>query len=541
MNLAKQANNLSMKICCRNLSGLEDKLQTSLKEKARLEGLLEATQINAKEEIHTLTLQNNVLKQEVISIQQNSQNEISLCKSREATLERQLEQSNDELSDKLDKYNFEFKCIEQELQQVKESKEETEKELQRLHKVTELSVRELKKKYEGQCSQLRSELDSMLEERNRLMHEQEDFKEQSLIRQEKQVEYCCSIQQELEATKEALNQSKHEIEQMHMMAIELEREKGRLAGVMASQSTLRQHSVKLEETVAQREAEVAELTADLERQRKEREMQEIAQKKRTVVLESNLKSQRDNSQLLQSNLSMEKRENAKLRVQLQEKSNEIERLEKELKVALREVKELEEMYNRARGETKLHQNNLESVKQELDQSREMCEVIQRELSDFTEQKRIKDEQMSSLDWEVNQRSREVEYLKDQMRMSEERQQIEIENMKTAVQVAKTEVASLRSELVDAKKTKTSYQHEVLKLKDELSASRQETDLVKEELFKKYQDCKNIKDAVARGAGLNEIRDELLSKVTEDSYEDQIDGKIKQLKSTSTLSNGVSQR
>lgn len=530
-----------IRICYRNLSGLEDKLQNSLKEKARLEGLLETTQKNAEEELRALTMQNKSLKQEMISIQHNSQKEISLCKARESTLERQLEENNAELSDKLDKHNFEFQCVKEELQQVKESKEESERELQQLHRVTELSVRELKKKYDGQCSQVRAELDSLLEERNRLVQEHEEFKEQSLIRQERQAEYCSNIEQELNAAKEALDQNKHEIEQMNLMAIELEREKGRLAGVMASQNTLRQHSVKLEETIAHREAEIAELTAELGRQRKEKEMQETAQKKRLSMLESNLKSQRDNSQHLQSSLNLEKRENTKLRMQLQEKSDDLEKLQKELKAAFREVKDLEDMYNRARAESKLHKNKLEVVVQELDQSREVCDVLQKELAEFTEHKQVKDEQILSLDWETNQRSREVEYLKDQMRISEERQQMEIENMKTAVQVARTEATSLRSELADARKSKSSYQTEVFKLKDRLLASRQETDLVKEELFRKCQEYKNLKEAVISEADLSEIREELKTKGTEDSFEEQLDGRMKQLKAATTMTNGVSQR
>ena len=525
----------------RNVTGLEGKLQSSLKEKARLEGLLESTQKSAEEEINSIILQNKSLKQEVTSMQQNSQKEISLSKAREATLERQLEERKDELSDKLDKRNFEFNCIKEELQLVKECKETAEKELQRLHKVTELSVRELKKKYEGQCSQTRAELDSLLEERNRLADEHEEFKEQSLIRLEKQAEHCCKIERELEATKTALDENKHEIDQMHFMAIELEREKGRLAGVLSSQKTLRQHSIKLEETIAQREAEINELTSEVERLQKEKELQDNAQRKRIAILESNLKSQRDNSQHLQSSLNMEKRESVKLRLELQEKGDELEQLEKELKATVREVKDLEDMYKRASAESKLHQSKLEGVVQELEQSRGECEMLERELSEFTEHKRIKDEQISSLDWETSQRSREVEYLKDQMRMSEERQQMEIENMKTAVQVARTEVSTLRSELADTRKSKASYQNEVFKLKDRLLAARQETDLVRDELFKKYQEHRNLTDAVISGADLSEIREEFLAKGVEDSYDDQIDGKIRQLKSTSKMSNGVSQR
>lgn len=326
------------------------------------------------------------------------------------------------------------------------------------------------------------------------------------------------MEKELSLLKEMLKQRKAEAEKMQLCAIELEREKGRLAGVLASQKALREHVVKVENEMATKESARLEMASEVERLKKEDEIQKKTASERIGMLETTLGNVREESKSVKDALRQERRENATLRGELEEKVNERLELIKTLGSAEKQAKQLQEKMERQSDEEKRYRTQLEIMKSGLIEQQTERENLQRKLEAVSEQEMVKDSQIQSLEWEVSRRTKEVEYLKEQFRMTEERQQLELENLKTALQVSRSETTSLRSDLSEARKTKCAYQTKTFELKDSLLTSRQVTESLKQELFVKQQELNSLLEDVLAARNLQQLQEDVTNGKEEISAE-----------------------
>lgn len=469
------------------------------------------TQQSNQDELDELRNQNASLREEINTEKTHLQTEVTKERDKAINLEQELKYLTDKIIRKEGKHNQDLQSFGESLEEMKNRKELAEQELKKLHKITEQSVVDLKKSYESQLEEAQNDLLALQQEKGKMEQEYEVFQKKAAIQVEVKNRDMSQMARELSFLKETLKQRKTEAEKMQICAIELEREKGRLAGVLASQRTLREHVVKMESEIATRESALLEAANEVERLKKDREVQKKTASEKVGTLETQLTNTRQEKKNLQDSFRKERKENAALRSEVEEGANDRVELMKKLSSTEKEIKELLEKVKSECNEVKRYRSQLEGVKESFVQEQTERENLQRRLEAVLEQDAAKDRRTESLEWEVNRRSKEVEYLKQQLRIMEERQQLEMENLKTALQVSRSETTSLRSELSEARKAKCAFQTKTFELKDSLLATRQDTEALKQELFVKRQELNCLVKEVFAARNLRQLQEEVTTK------------------------------
>ena len=514
---------------------LEEKFHKSLLERARLEGELEITQKSNQAELEALTNQNSSLREEITTERTNLQAEVTKERDKAINLEQQLKYLTDEIIRKEGKHNQEMQTFGQNLKEMENMKELAEQELKMLHKITEQSVAEMKKSYESQLEEAQNDFLSLQVEKAKIEQDYEVFRKKTENQLGVKNRDIGQMEKELSFLKETLQQKKAEIEKMQMCAIELERVKGRLAGVLTSQKTLREHVVKMESEIATRESALLEAANELQRLKKDKELQQKIASEKIGSLEKQLTNVWQEKKNLQDSFRRERQENVAFRGKIETNADEKADLIKKLSGAEKQIKQLQEKVKSEGDEMKRCRSQLQGLKESFVEEQTARENLQRRLEALLELEAAKDRKMESLEWEVTRRIKEVEYLKEQLRMMEERQQLEMENLKTALQVSRSETTSLRSELSEARKAKCSYQTKTFELKDSLLTARQVTESLKQELFVKRQELNSLVNDVLASSNLQLLQEEVTTKreATSDCEEtrDDTDGAKKESTNT----------
>ena len=490
---------------------LEEKFHKSLLERARLEGELETIQQSNQDELEALRNQNSSFREEIKTERSHLQAEVTKERDKAINLEQELKYLTDEIIRKESKHNKEVQSFGERLEDMKNMKELAEQELKTLHKITEENVVELKKGYERQLEESQNDIRALQEEKVKMEQEYELFRKKAENQLGVKNRDINQMERELFFLKGTLQQRKAEVEKMQMCAIELEREKGRLAGVLASQKTLREHVVKMESEIATRESALLEAGNELQRLMKDKELQQRTASEKIVGLETQLTNIRQEKKNLQDSFRKERQGTVALRREIEENANEKADLIKRLSGAENQIKQLQEKIKSEGVEMKRCRSQLEGLRETFAEEHILRENLQTRLESVLEQQAAKDRKMESLEWEVTRRTKEVEYLKEQLRIMEERQQLEMENLKTALQVSRSETSSLRSELSEARKAKCSYQTKTFELKDSLLTARQVTESLKQELFVRRQELNSLVNDVLASSNLQLLQEEVTKK------------------------------
>ena len=487
---------------------LEEKFHKSLLERARLEGELETTQQSNQDELDTLRNQNDSLKEEIKTERTHLQTAVTKERDKVINLEQEVKYLMDKIIRKESKHKQEVQSFGESLEEMKSRKELAEEELKKLHKITEQSVVELKKSCESQLEEARNDLRALAQEKDKMEQEYEVFQKNAANQLGVKDREISQMEKEISVLKETLMKRKTEVEKMQICAIELEREKGRLAGVLASQRTLREHVVKMEGEIATRESALLEAANELARLKKDKELQQKSASEKIGSLETQLANVRQEKKNLLDCFRKERQDNAALRSKVEETEGDKAELVKKLSGVETAIKQLQEKIKSESDEANRYRSQLEGVKKSFADEQTAREDSQRRLEGVLEQEAVKERRMESLEWEVTRRTKEVEYLKEQLRMMEERQQLEMENLKTALQVSRSEATSLRSELSEARKAKCSFQTKTFELKDSLLAARQVTESLKQELFVKHQELNSLLQNVLASRNLRLLQEEV---------------------------------
>lgn len=490
---------------------LEEKFHKSLLERARLEGELETIQQSNQDELEALRNQNSSLREDMKTERSQLQAEVTKERDKAINREQELKYLTDEIIRKESKHNNELQSFGERLEGMKNMKELAEQELKTLHKITELNEVELKKSYESQLEEAQNDVRALQEEKVKMDQEYELFRKKAENQLGVKNRDINQMERELFFLKETLQQRKAEVEKMQMCAIELEREKGRLAGVLASQKTLREHVVKMESEIATRESALLEAGNELQRLMKDKELHQKTASEKIVGLETQLTNISQEKKNLQDSFKKERQGNVALRREIEENANEKADLIKTLRGAENQIKQLQENIKSEGVEMKRCRSQLEGLRESFAEEHISRENLQTRLEAVFEQEAAKNRKIESLEWEVTRRTKELEYLKEQLRIMEERQQLEMENLKTALQVSRSETTSLRSELSEARKAKCSYQTKTFELKDSLLTARQVTESLKQELFVRRQELNSLVNDVLASSNLQLLQEEVTKK------------------------------
>ncbi|XP_051922900.1 golgin subfamily A member 3 isoform X5 [Hippocampus zosterae] len=265
------------------------------------------------------------------------------------------------------------------------------------------------------------------------------------------------------------------------LALELEHEKGKLAGLTQSHSTLREHANILESALAKREADLVQLNLQVQAvlKRKEEEDQQMKQVVQTLQLA--LEKEKTKVKDLKEQVATAKDEAAHNRRHYRAAMLELSEIKKDLQAKEDLVKALQHEAHKLQSQDEKHSQEISRFQEELAEAHSQLQILQKQLDEELSKKPLTNQEVEDLMWEVQQRQREIETQKQQLEMMGECQHRELDSLQTALQNIKVELETVQEELSVTRKDKFMLQAKVGELKNSMKTILLQNQQLKQDL------------------------------------------------------------
>ena len=374
---------------------LKDKLAQLQHEKARLEGTIEASSPTSLEEFQRAIQEKAQLQTELNTVKVNQQREsikaqakvnrseadLKSANKEAAKAKKELEKIQQEKDQVVCKLQEDVSCLEDELRNVQGKLDRALRDKGRL----ENSVEALKPS-EGHVASLSSECE-------RLSRQNQDLTEQLQreATQRAEVERASGMV----ATKLKQNAKEKESgleKQLKDSSLQLERLKGRLAGMNTTQVAMRDHTASLEATLARKEAALIKLSAQVQKVLEEKEIEDKAFADRTASLENDLdrakqvvKAHKDKEQFLDKKIGELERDVRQKEAKMEDlkyslSQNEVPLLEKKVAKLVKDKDELHSEVSSLKSQLAVARASVGGVKRDLADKNSQIDILTRELN-----------------------------------------------------------------------------------------------------------------------------------------------------------------
>ncbi|KAG1691854.1 Golgin subfamily A member 3 [Nymphon striatum] len=433
-------------------------LQNVLEEKQFLEGRLET--------------------RERQSLVQGHAPDHDLYKNRAKELKEMLDSCQDEFRGKQKVYKSNIKVLMKKLRQLREKAEE------------EMKLRMAAEKLEIMNGDL-GDADELKILNDRLTKEIVECKDK-----------LKSTEDEVANMKLEFEKQRHIAEHNQQLAIELEREKGRLTGITQNHSALKQHTSHLEATLAQRESVVSELdyiSKDVaERQRYD----EAKLHEKIRGLEESLNREKNSIKEVRKQLFQDKRENSNLKRHMKSMKESLDAGSQHSDSKKMDILKLKsELDIKVQAELK-HRAEIEAMHTEFKKSKVEIKNLTKALEESNARDPVLNQQMKTLTWHLRQKNEELSGMKEQLKLSEERHKYEMSAFQSSAQGVEEITEQIRMELDEVRKEKFAYQGKVTDLRAALKGSlEQNKKIIKE--FKQIQKSSTCSESLPQILSLPE--------------------------------------
>uniref|UniRef100_A0A8C2XJY1 Golgin A3 n=1 Tax=Cyclopterus lumpus TaxID=8103 RepID=A0A8C2XJY1_CYCLU len=265
------------------------------------------------------------------------------------------------------------------------------------------------------------------------------------------------------------------------LALELEHEKGKLAGLAQSHNTLREHSNILESALAKREADLVQLNLQVQAvlKRKEEEDQQMKQVVQTLQLA--LEKEKTKVNDLKEQVATAKAEADHNRRHYRAAMLELSEIKKDLQAKVDVVKALQSESHKLQAQDEQHAQEVSRFQEELAEAHSQLQILQKQLDEELAKQPLTNQEVEDLKWEVEQRQREIEAQKQQLEMMEQCQHRELDNLQRALQNIKIELESVQDELNGTRKDKFMLQAKVGELRNSMKTVLLQNQQLKQDL------------------------------------------------------------
>ncbi|KXJ18172.1 golgin subfamily A member 3 [Exaiptasia diaphana] len=486
-----------------DLSHVEKKYYDSCSEKAKLEGELESTKRALEDYTTTKQVEHESLKHEMNQVKSAFQYEATRHRDEAINLKQEIEFMKGQLAQKRKQHKNEVAALEKKLTEIEETMEQEKVDVR---KRFEDLVSAASEKLEREKTERKQEISALNQEKQFLTIKCTELEERAKNAAAMQQNRIHTLESELRVAKIAIEDKKRELEKLLLLSVELEREKGRLAGLRTSQKALREHCSNVEELSASRELKISKLQTKLEDVTLEKETQRKEAQSKLIQLESTLKTQSERIDDLRLCLGSERKQTSQLKIKLNTNEQEAENTLKKLTKAYVDLENASSKCEKSVQELKDKEKIQQELRRDVKSSQAIAQTLENENQILKEREKIQNDLTQAIEWKLNQRSKELEYAKEQLRLSDERHQSEIETLKTAIQVVKSEAAYLRREVSIARKSKCENQEKYFTSRDELISARQETQITKQDLFAASQQLRYLKSAILNSLDMKELQE-----------------------------------
>jgi len=368
--------------------------------------------------------------------------------------------------------------LESELKFIKKDVSKGEKQLKRELDNKERQIKERESQIqnlEGVVVQLNEELNKIRNSKRVLGNDVADkhemvqvlLSQKDTLQREKQT-LAAQLQQEIakaekaEATlkvevstiKRACEEKERKLEtQVKELMLELERYRGKLAGINTTQVCIRNHAGVLEAALAQRESTLVKLSAQTKMVLAEKEAEDQAFTNRISSLEHQLDSLKTELQSSQQQRSVEKKRGELLKRELQQKEAELNDLRAQLDDNNSKAKELKRKCTQLQDSKHHLDAEVATLRSQISTERSSLDTAQKILAERDKQLEILNKELSISRLQLAEVKEDTRKLKEHGRIVEERQAMELSSIRQALDKSFSNQEPLRDELIS--KTNTS--------------------------------------------------------------------------------------
>uniref|UniRef100_A0A8D3E7V3 Golgin A3 n=1 Tax=Scophthalmus maximus TaxID=52904 RepID=A0A8D3E7V3_SCOMX len=433
------------------LSNMEAHLQTIQKERDHLENHIQSLQFD-QSQLAAVTQENESLRKQVERCA--TRWAISEQKVRMKRLGTDLTSAQKEVKAKHKAYENAVGILSRRLQEALTDKEATEAELVKLK--AQVS--------DGGNSQALQELQAVSKSKTMLEKELQEVINLTSTELEEYQEKVMELEDELQEARCFKKRIRKLEDANKKLALELEHEKGKLAGLAQSHNSLREHSNILESALAKREADLVQLNLQVQAvlKRKEEEDQQMKQVVQTLQLA--LEKEKTKVKDLKEQVAAAKAEAAHNKRHYRAAMLELTEIKKDLQAKEDLVKALHLEAHKLQYQ---HALEVSGFQEELTEAHSQLQILQKQLDEELAKQPLTHQEVEDLKWEVEQRQREIEAQKQQVEMMEQCQHRELDNLQTALQNIKVELESVQEELSGTRKDKFMLQAKVGELRNSM--------------------------------------------------------------------------
>uniref|UniRef100_A0A3Q3N6J7 Golgin A3 n=1 Tax=Mastacembelus armatus TaxID=205130 RepID=A0A3Q3N6J7_9TELE len=458
------------------MSNMEAHLQAIQKERDQLETQIQSLQFD-QSQLAAVTQENEGLRKQVEQMEAEAKKAISEQKVRMKRLGTDLTSAQKEMKAKHKAYENAVGILSRRLQEALTDKETAEAELVKL----KAQVSDGGNSQALQIDTLEAELQAVTNSKIMLEKELQEVITLTSTELEEYQEKVLELEDELQESRCFKKRIRKLEDANKKLALELEHEKGKLAGLAQSHNALREHANILESALAKREADLVQLNLQVQAvlKRKEEEDQQMKQVVQTLQLA--LEKEKTKVKDLKEEVAAAKSEAAHNRRHYRAAMLELSEIKKDLQAKEDLVKALQKEANKLQAQDEQHTQEVSRFQEELAEAHSQLQILQKQLDEELAKRPLTHQEVEDLKWEVEQRQREMDAQKQQVEMMEQCHHRELDNLQTALQNIKVELESVQEELSSTRKDKFMLQAKVGELRNSMKTVLLQNQQLKQDL------------------------------------------------------------
>uniref|UniRef100_A0A8C5BZ14 Golgin A3 n=1 Tax=Gadus morhua TaxID=8049 RepID=A0A8C5BZ14_GADMO len=457
------------------MNGLEAHLLAVQTERDALDQQIQSIQFD-QSQLAAVTEDNEGLRKQVEQMQREAKKAISEQKVRMKRMGTDLTSAQKEVKAKHKAYENAVGILSRRLQEALTEKEAAEAELVKLKAQDGQSPQSRAEK----MAALQAELQSVSHNKTLLEKELQEIINLTTTELEEYQEKVMELEDELQEARCFKKRIRKLEDANKKLVLELEHEKGKLAGLGQSHNALREHSNILETALAKREADLVQLNLQVQAVLKRKEEEDQQMKQVVHTLQQALEKEKARVKDLQEQVAAAKAEAAHNRRHYRAAMLELCEIKKDLQAKEELVQALQNEAQKLQYDEQ-HSSEVSVFREELSEAHSKLQILQKQLDEELDKQPITTQEVEDLRWEVEQRQRELESQKQQMEASEQCSHRELDNLQSALQNIKVELESVQEELSGTRKDKFMLQAKVGELRNSMKTVLLQNQQLKQDL------------------------------------------------------------
>ncbi|XP_030273465.1 golgin subfamily A member 3 isoform X2 [Sparus aurata] len=460
------------------MSNMEAHLQAIQTERDQLETQIQTLQFD-RSQLAAVTEENEGLRKQVEQLEGEAKKAISEQKVRVKRLGTDLTSAQKEMKAKHKAYENAVGILSRRLQEALTDKETAEAELVKLK--AQVSDGGNSQALQEKIKTLQAELQVVSKSKTMLEKELQEVITLTSTELEEYQEKVMELEDELQESRCFKKRIRKLEDANKKLALELEHEKGKLAGLAQSHNTLREHSNILETALAKREADLVQLNLQVQAvlKRKEEEDQQMKQVVQTLQLA--LEKEKTKVKDLKEQVAAAKAEAAHNRRHYRAAMLELSEIKKDLQAKEDLVKVLQSEAHKLQAQDEQHTQEVSRFQEELSEAHLQLQILQKQLDEELAKQPLTNQEVEDLKWELEQKQREMEAQKQQLEMMEQCHHRELDNLQRALQNIKVELESVQEDLSSTRKDKFMLQAKVGELRNSMKTVLLQNQQLKQDL------------------------------------------------------------